>query len=66
MAREVHDVVGHALSVISAETAVARDLPDSTEDEYRESLIDIEQRARAALEEVQGLVRALSESPRVC
>ncbi len=59
MAREVHDVVGHALTVISAEADVARSLPDSDERELRESLADIEQRARGALEEVQALVRAL-------
>lgn len=59
MAREVHDVVGHALSVISAEADVARHLPDSDENELRESLAGIERRARGALEDVQGLVRAL-------
>ncbi|MFT3875343.1 MAG: sensor histidine kinase [Propioniciclava sp.] len=59
MAREVHDVVGHALSVISAEADVARSLPDADENELRGSLADIEQRARGALEEVQELVRAL-------
>lgn len=59
MAREVHDVVGHALTVISAEADVARNLPDSDERELRESLADIEQRARGALEDVQALVRAL-------
>lgn len=59
MAREVHDVVGHALTVISAEADVARNLPGSDEQELRESLADIEQRARGALEDVQALVRAL-------
>jgi signal transduction histidine kinase len=61
MAREVHDVVGHALSVISAEADVARNLPGLGEAELRESLADIEQRSRGALEDVQGLVRALRE-----
>lgn len=61
MAREVHDVVGHALSVISAEADVSRSLPDLREAELRESLGDIEQRARGALEEVQALVRALRD-----
>lgn len=59
MAREVHDVVGHALSVISAEADVSRNLPGLGEPELRESLAGIEQRARGALEEVQALVRAL-------
>lgn len=59
MARDVHDVVGHALSVISAEADVARHVTGAGEHDLRESLADIEHRARAALEEVQGLVRAL-------
>lgn len=61
MAREVHDVVGHALSVISAEADVSRSLSGIGEAELRESLSDIEQRARGALEEVQALVRALRD-----
>ncbi|TDC03853.1 sensor histidine kinase [Nonomuraea longispora] len=59
MAREVHDVVGHALSVIRAEADVSRNLPGLGESELRESLAGIEHRARGALEEVQALVRAL-------
>lgn len=59
MAREVHDVVGHALSVISAEADISRNLPGLGEPELRESLTSIEHRARGALEEVQALVRAL-------
>ena len=51
MAREVHDVVGHALSVISAEADVSRSLTGLGEAELREALADIEQRARNALEE---------------
>lgn len=62
MSRDVHDVVGHALTVISAEADVTRNLPDATDDDLRGSLANIEQRARAALEEVQGLVRALRSS----
>ena len=61
MAREVHDVVGHALSVISAEADVSRSLTDIGEAELREALADIEQRARGALEEVQQLVRSLRQ-----
>ena len=59
MAREVHDVVGHALSVIRAEADIARTIPGTTDEEYQASLASIERRARTALEEVQGLVRAL-------
>ncbi len=59
MAREVHDVVSHALSFITVEADAARSLPDTSETELRVSLADIEQRARGALEEVQALVRSL-------
>ncbi|MEB4613140.1 sensor histidine kinase [Leucobacter sp. M11] len=59
MAREVHDVVGHALSVIGAEADISRNLPGVGASELRASLTSIEHRARGALEEVQALVRAL-------
>ncbi|MBF0688563.1 MAG: sensor histidine kinase [Cellulomonas sp.] len=62
VAREVHDVVGHALGLLSAEAGVARSLPDADEAELREALADIEVRARVTLEEVQGLVGALRTS----
>ena len=59
VAREVHDVVGHALGLVSAQAAVARTLPDADEAELRASLAEIEGHARRALQEVQGLVRTL-------
>ena len=58
ISREVHDVVGHALSVIRAEADVARNTA-GTEEELLQSLTDIEERAGGALEEVQQLVRTL-------
>lgn len=68
VARDVHDVVGHALGVISAEAGVTRGLSDATEQELRDTLADIEQHARSALEDIQALVRSLrtgdgSDSP---
>ncbi len=63
VARDVHDVVGHALGVISAEAGVTRALDDAGEDELRESLGGIEKQARQALEEIQGLVRGLRSEP---
>lgn len=59
MAREVHDVVGHALSVITAEADVARNTSGNDPEALRASLADIEQRSRSALEQVQRLVRDL-------
>lgn len=59
VARDVHDVVGHALGVISAEAGVTRTLSDASEQELHQSLADIEGHARSALGEVQALVRSL-------
>ncbi|MEU4553839.1 sensor histidine kinase [Micromonospora violae] len=59
VAREVHDVVGHALGVISAQASVVRSLPDADERELRGTLGDIETHARDALHEIQALVRGL-------
>ncbi len=59
MARDVHDVVGHALSTISAEAGVARTVSASDHGELLQALEDIELRSRSALEQVQSLVRSL-------
>jgi signal transduction histidine kinase len=63
VARDLHDVIGHALGAISAEAGVTRSLPDASEGELRESLADIEKHARSALQEIQGLVRGLRSGP---
>lgn len=65
VARDVHDLVGHALGVISAEAGVTRCLADASEVELRGSLADIEQHAREALRDVQVLVRSLRAAPGV-
>jgi hypothetical protein len=49
VARDVHDVAGHALGVIGAEAGVTRSLPDATEQELRDSLAGIERHARGGL-----------------
>ena len=59
IARDVHDVVGHALALISAEAGVTRGLSNAREQELRDTLAAIEGHARAALEDVQSLVRSL-------
>ncbi|MFI5915984.1 sensor histidine kinase [Dactylosporangium sp. NPDC051541] len=63
VARDVHDVVGHALAVIAAEAGVARMVSGSDPDELRRSLADVETHARDALGEVQTLVRTLRDLP---
>ncbi|MDG5803790.1 sensor histidine kinase [Streptomyces ossamyceticus] len=59
VARDVHDVVGHALGLITAEAGVTRSLADARERELRDALADIEGHARTALEDIQSLVRSL-------
>ncbi|UWP80568.1 sensor histidine kinase [Dactylosporangium fulvum] len=59
VARDVHDVVGHALGVIVAEAGVTLSLPDAREDELRATLAGVEGHARTALADVQSLVRSL-------
>ncbi|MBB6170631.1 signal transduction histidine kinase [Nocardiopsis mwathae] len=59
MAREVHDIVGHALSTISAQAGIARAVSSSDKEEMLEALEDIENRSRDALGQVQSLVRAM-------
>ncbi len=61
VARDVHDLVGHALGVIRAQAGVTLTFPDAREPELRATLVDVESRARAALEDVQTLVRALRD-----
>ncbi|GII63639.1 hypothetical protein Skr01_37240 [Sphaerisporangium krabiense] len=63
VARDVHDVVGHALGVIVARSGVVLALPDADEREVRETLAEVETHARRALEEIQGLVRTLRGGP---
>jgi signal transduction histidine kinase len=63
VARDVHDVVGHALAVISAQAGVTRGLADADEQELRDTLGDIEDQAREALRDMQSLVRALRDAP---
>ncbi|GIH97553.1 two-component sensor histidine kinase [Planobispora siamensis] len=59
VARDVHDVVGHALGTVLAQSGVILSLPDAREEELRDTLAEVEAHARKALEDVQGLVRTL-------
>ncbi|MBG0819637.1 sensor histidine kinase [Planomonospora sp. ID91781] len=59
VARDVHDVVGHALGVIIAQSGVVLSLPDVREEELRDTLSEVETHARRALEDAQALVRTL-------
>lgn len=61
VARDVHDVVGHALGVTLAQSGVVLSLPDADEQELRETLAEVETHTRRALEDVQALVRTLRD-----
>ncbi|MFF4418119.1 sensor histidine kinase [Streptosporangium sp. NPDC001559] len=61
VARDVHDVVGHALGVTLAQSGVVLSLPDVGEAELRETLAEVETHTRQALEDVQALVRTLRD-----
>ncbi|MFK3980947.1 sensor histidine kinase [Micromonospora sp. NPDC050397] len=60
LARELHDSVGHALTVATLQAGVARELLDADPEFARRALLAIEQTARAAtedLDQVLGLLR---------
>jgi signal transduction histidine kinase len=66
IARELHDVVGHSVSVMTVQAAGARSLLDADQEREREALMVIEQTGREALAEMRrlvGVLRRPEESP---
>ncbi|MFC8202120.1 sensor histidine kinase [Streptomyces sp. NPDC057298] len=64
IARELHDVVAHHMSVISIQAQVAPHLVDNPSDELRENLDGIRQNALEALTELRRVLGVLrSENP---
>jgi signal transduction histidine kinase len=61
IARELHDVVAHTMSVIAVRSGVARAVLDSHPEEAGEALAIIEQTSRQALQEMRHLVGALRQ-----
>jgi len=59
IARELHDIVAHAMSVIAVRSGVARVVIDSRPEEAREALGAIETTSRQALQEMRLLVGVL-------
>jgi signal transduction histidine kinase len=59
IARELHDVVAHAMSVIAVRSGVARVVMDSQPDEARQALGIIESTSRRALQEMRLIVGVL-------
>jgi len=66
LARELHDVVAHAMSVIAVQSGVGAHVADSRPEEAAKALAAIEATSRAALEELRrllGILRQEDEPP---
>jgi signal transduction histidine kinase len=61
IARELHDVVAHAMSVIAVRSGVARVVLDTQPEEAREALGIIETTSRRALQEMRLIVDVLRQ-----
>jgi signal transduction histidine kinase len=66
IARELHDVVGHSVSVMTVQASAARRLLDPDQKKEREALLVVEQTGREALAEMRrmvGVLRRPEEAP---
>jgi signal transduction histidine kinase len=66
IARELHDVVGHAVSVMTVQASGVRMLLKPDQEREREALLVVEQTGRQALAEMRrmvGVLRSLEEAP---
>ncbi len=59
MARDLHDVIGHHISLINVQAAVALDLMESRPEQARGALTAIESASRDALDELRTMLAAL-------
>jgi signal transduction histidine kinase len=59
IARELHDIIAHSLSVIAVQSAVGGHVIEDQPEEAKKSLAAIEATSRSALEEVRGLLGVL-------
>ncbi|MFY1670441.1 sensor histidine kinase [Plantactinospora sp. WMMB334] len=59
IARELHDIVGHSMSLIAVKATVANHIADERPAETRAALLTIEQTSRAALTEIRRLLDVL-------
>ena len=59
IARELHDVVAHSLSVIAIQSGVGRHVLDAQPEEARKALAAVAATSRAALEELRGVLGVL-------
>jgi signal transduction histidine kinase len=59
IARELHDVVTHSLSVIAIQSGVGRHVMDKQPEEARKALLAVESTSRSALEELRRVLGVL-------
>jgi signal transduction histidine kinase len=62
MARDLHDVIGHNISLISVQAAVGLDLMDSDPDQARAALTAIRSVSREALGELRSMLATLRQA----
>jgi signal transduction histidine kinase len=62
MARDLHDVIGHNISLISVQAAVGLDLMDSDPAQARAALSAIKTVSREALDELRSMLAALRQT----
>lgn len=63
LARELHDAVAHHVSMMGVQAAVARTLLDADPARVRETLEQVEESAREAIEELHGILGTLRDEP---
>ncbi|MEU4619266.1 sensor histidine kinase [Actinoplanes sp. NPDC023801] len=61
IARELHDIVGHSLSLIAVKATVANHIAEERPAETRAALLTIERTSRSALTEIRRLLDILRE-----
>lgn len=62
IARELHDVIAHSVSVMGVQAGAARTLIDHDPDAAREALLAVESAARSSVTELQRLLTVLREA----
>src|SRR5919106_1845552 len=62
IARELHDIVGHSVSVMTVQTSGVRRLLRPEQEQEREALLAVERTGREALAEMRRVVGALREA----
>jgi signal transduction histidine kinase len=66
IARELHDVVGHSVSLMTVQASAVRRLLEADQEKEREALLVVEQTGREALAEMRrmvGVLRRRDEAP---